>query len=196
VDHGQYITPRFHIRRRHRGLQLDRFEYQRRWAVPPVLNVGCKEDPAGLRWMPGTVNVDLHDYDEQKGEKLKLPNLVLASAVNLPFKDQSFRTVVAAELIEHIQEDGISTAFAEFSRVARDRIIVTTPRDERIGSSFADPFHKTLVTEEKIRNWIREMGWRAEDWNAGMLYHLEPIGPAFGYWFTLAPKDNGRPESH
>jgi len=165
---------------------LDRFEYQRIWALSPILNVGCKEDPAGLRSFVGTIHIDLHDYDEQQGGKLTIPNLVLGSALNLPFRNKSFSTVVAAELIEHIAEEQISNAFAEFTRIAKERIIVTAPRDDRIGL-FADPFHKTLVTEEKIRGWIQETRWHILDWHAGLLYHLEPIGPSFGFWFTLAP---------
>ena len=54
---------------------------------------------------------------------------VQANACDLPFKSKSFDTIVCVEAIEHIAPEKIPSFFQELDRVARKRIIITTPRN-------------------------------------------------------------------
>ena len=69
---------------------------------------------------------------------------VRGDAYRLPFPDASFDKVVAAEVLEHLPEDG--RAFAELERVLRPggKIAVTVPRffPERVCWALSDAYHE------------------------------------------------------
>jgi len=50
---------------------------------------------------------------------------IVANINKLPFEDKSFDTVVAAEIIEHLENPGIG--LAECMRIAKDQVILTIP---------------------------------------------------------------------
>ena len=68
-----------------------------------------------------------------------------ATALELPFEDASFDRVIAAEVLEHIPEDG--RAMAELARVLRPggRMSVTVPRygPELVSWALCPPYHET-----------------------------------------------------
>jgi SAM-dependent methyltransferase len=103
-------------------------------APRPILNVACKEDPAGLADF-GAVNVDIQRYDPSLGMDLTqaVPNFVHGNAVELPFEDQSFGTVVYGEFLEHCEFHAAVKALTEGKRVLRDDgiFILTFPKDGR-----------------------------------------------------------------
>ncbi len=53
--------------------------------------------------------------------------LCQGSACSLPFEDNSFDTVLSIESLEHMYTDEIELAFKEMYRVAKDKIIISTP---------------------------------------------------------------------
>ena len=137
-------------------MTMARFDFVRRWAVPRIINIGCKEiDITRLCGDLESVNVDIKDWDEQQGGKLsdRVKNFVLADAHNLPFEDGSFDTAVISELLEHVLDP--ENIIKEAARVSKRRIIITSPRDER----GVDPFHLTVITKEKLMSWIPQ-GWK------------------------------------
>ena len=52
---------------------------------------------------------------------------VVGSITSLPLPDRSFDVVLAAEVLEHISAEDVSSAFKELSRVARDRVVISVP---------------------------------------------------------------------
>lgn len=52
---------------------------------------------------------------------------VVASVVSLPFPDNSFDCVLAAEILEHIPYDDVSKALSEIYRVARKHAVISLP---------------------------------------------------------------------
>jgi SAM-dependent methyltransferase len=69
---------------------------------------------------------------------------VRADAYRLPFPDESFDAVVAAEVLEHLHDD--ARVFAELRRVLKPggRIAVTVPRwfPERVCWALSDSYHR------------------------------------------------------
>ncbi|MCL6578417.1 MAG: hypothetical protein K6T73_03410 [Candidatus Bathyarchaeota archaeon] len=61
-----------------------RLQFQKQFSIPPILNIGSGEDPA--HFGEEAVHLDL--------DKWKHMFSVQADAPHLPFKDDSFRTVV------------------------------------------------------------------------------------------------------
>jgi SAM-dependent methyltransferase len=70
---------------------------------------------------------------------------VIGDALRLPFPPASFDRVIAAEVLEHIPDDG--AAIAELSRVLRPggTMAVTVPRwyPELVNWAFSDEYHET-----------------------------------------------------
>jgi hypothetical protein len=91
-----------------------------------TLDIGCYEAP--LREMIGRclyVGVDIAGDPDIRAD--------LNRTVSLPFADQEFKTVIAIETLEHIDE--LHRLFAECVRVARTYLIVSLPncwRDARV----------------------------------------------------------------
>jgi len=75
-----------------------------------ILDVGCGFDPHG------TVNVDITRNSNAE---------ILASALSLPFKDNSFSLVLCSHVLEHLSDP--AKAFHEISRVSRSRFVIRVP---------------------------------------------------------------------
>lgn len=74
-------------------------------------------------------------------------NKVLADACNLPFVDESFETVVATEILEHLEHP--KKTVAEIRRVLKDggRAVMSVPHRYY---SFSQPTHLHYFTERKV----------------------------------------------
>jgi SAM-dependent methyltransferase len=120
-----------------------------------VLNIACKEDPACLGEDFGAINCDLHDFDPQ--EKLSLyevKNFVVGDALDLPFGDASFDTLVLGEFLEHCPFEAARTSLLECKRVMipSGRIIVTVPLDGRPPEQQHAP-HLLSTWKHGITSW-------------------------------------------
>jgi hypothetical protein len=93
-------------------------------------------------------------------------------ACNLPFAGNSFDTVTALHVLEHLTSTSASQALQEMCRVARRRVIVTVPLEEE-----ADPAydHVQRFDREGLTNLGEKYGWRCgfEDYFGGWVV-LEP----------------------
>lgn len=109
---------------------------------PPILDVGCasgwifKDTP----FHPYTTYLDI--------DMRKLENFVMADAHNLPFRDNSFTTVVCAEVLEHVIDP--VKVLSECVRVADFRVVITVPAEH-----LWDPKNKPFM---KIEERLREEG--------------------------------------
>lgn len=111
-------------------------EYKKLAVGDSILDVGCGISPflskirlktrVGLDFSSETVRVC--------AEMFKGVAFVLGSATKLPFVDNQFDTVLAGEIIEHL--DDPKALLKEMRRVAKKRIIISTPILE-----FDDPEH-------------------------------------------------------
>jgi SAM-dependent methyltransferase len=99
------------------------------------------------------------------------PVTLRADALALPFPDDSFDRVIAAEILEHVPEDG--AAIAEIFRVVRPGglVAVSVPRrwPERICWALSDPYHEVEGGHVRIYRGHQLLGALE---NAG----LEPLG--------------------
>jgi len=137
--------------------QMPCHDYQRRKCAElrPVVNVGCKEDPAKLGRDFDAVNCDINDYDPQERLSLyEVPNFVRADACALPFDDESFEVAVVGEMLEHCPFDAAVLVLLEACRVIRPsgRIVVTIPLDSRPPEVQHEP-HLLTVWEHGITSW-------------------------------------------
>lgn len=74
---------------------------------------------------------------------------VLGDARNLPFPSKSFDCVVASEIIEHLEKQDGLKMLQEMERVARQKIILTTPNG--FWPTYAGP--KDNPKEKHISGW-------------------------------------------
>ena len=118
---------------------VPRFDFQRgaaRNSKGFVLNMGCNEDPAGLKEShpDRMINVDLHAYDEG----MDRPNLVDkvfditdAKAWEEHFAPNSAELVIFGDVLEHMGPDQMVDCLVAAHRVA-PRVCITIPEDHRI----------------------------------------------------------------
>jgi SAM-dependent methyltransferase len=114
-------------------------EYQREMAAlapQPMLNCGCKEDPAKLGRDFGATNLDIQDYDPQTRTNLyTVPNFVCGSVLTLTevFPKQYFGSVVLGDVLEHATFDLARRALDQCKAVLRPDgwLIITMPMDRR-----------------------------------------------------------------
>jgi hypothetical protein len=119
----------------------------------PVLDVGCRG--SGLKKA-------LREYPARYvGLDLLPPSDVIADlGAGLPFRDGSFRSVVALDVLEHT--DDIYGAFRELARVAGEYLVVSLPNSYDIklrlgylrGRSHSDKYGLPLEPVEDRHRWF------------------------------------------
>jgi SAM-dependent methyltransferase len=103
----------------------DKLAYLARYAVPQqVLDIGC-----GAGWYSRFLaqrGLSVFSVDIARDRAGRpLANFSLAGGTALPFPGQSFDTVLALDVLEHIPDEAL--ALAELARVARHRVILSVP---------------------------------------------------------------------
>ena len=114
---------------RYQLLSLLSREIESRWRI---LDVGCGQSSL-LQFIPKGENswwVGL-DYFEPyiiESRKKKIhDDYILSDARSLPFEDNSFDCAIAIEVIEHLNKSDGLKMIKEMERVAKKKIILTTP---------------------------------------------------------------------
>ncbi len=89
---------------------------------------------------------------------------VIGYGSSLPFADRSFDLVIAAELLEHLDDQELSKTLVELQRVARKYILISVPFQERPFETFAkcadcglaySPYgHQQYFDEGRVANLI------------------------------------------
>ena len=103
-----------------------RISFMKMFAYGKVINIGAYE---GKMFGDKVTNVDLYDFGA--------PNLTIADAAKLPFKDKEFDCAVISEVLEHV--DDPVAVLSEAMRVA-DSVALSVPNE----SEFA-PFQKPFT---------------------------------------------------
>ena len=93
-------------------------------------------------------------------------------ACSLPFASDSFDTVTALHLLEHLEPSSASRALQEMCRVARLRVIVAVPMEEEPDPAYE---HVQRFDREDLIKLGEKTGWRCgfEDYLGGWVV-LEP----------------------
>lgn len=133
-----------------------------------VLNVGCNEDPAGLRarWGTKVVNCDLEAWDSTMDRPNPVDEIFDASKFPWPFGDQSVHTVILGDILEHFPYDVMVDVLKETKRVAKE-VCVTIPEDTRVNEQeMAESYtagkynlHTIIATEDVVRKALNDAGW-------------------------------------
>lgn len=163
-------------------MTTDRFQFQRDCAARVtgrILNIGCKEDPAGLQqtYPDRVINLDIREEDEDQlnnhGRHVPIPVDVVhdATVIPWPFKDDEFDLVIFGDMLEDLPDDGCQYLMLEEARRVGKHVCVTTPEDD----PERDAHHQTTVTEEKLKTWLDIAGWRRVEFNV-VNYGFVPRG--------------------
>lgn len=168
---------------------MNRFEFQQscaRGVSGKILNIGCKEDPSGLKKTYGdrVVNMDIRDFDHDvfynTGKKVSIPVDLIHDATQYPypFKDDEFDLVVLGDILEDLPDNECQLdVLKEVHRVSK-RVAITTPED----TPERDWHHFTTITEERLKKWLMDAGWKIESFEV-VDYGFVPRG-----YFVLAYK--------
>ncbi len=113
---------------------------------------------------PFVAGVDLYSPNLARLNKHSIYNLLTQSnAMRLPFKDNSFDTIIAMEIIEHMPEEDGFKLLSELERVARKRVMLSTPNklDLRGGVEDESGFnpHEAHLSWWKIKTF-KKLGYR------------------------------------
>ncbi|MBI4021210.1 MAG: class I SAM-dependent methyltransferase [Candidatus Aenigmarchaeota archaeon] len=93
-------------------------------------------------------------------------NVVKADATRMPFRAQTFDSLLAGEIIEHLDEPG--RFVAEGRRVLKDggTLLLTTPNRRsllnRLTKAYEKPAHLTLFTRQELVSLLEQHGFRVE----------------------------------
>lgn len=124
-----------------------------------VLNVGCNEDPVGLkhRWEDRVINCDMEGWDKH----MKRPNIVdrIFNALDCPwpFDAEAAELVILGDILEHFPVEESGRVAREAARIA-PKVCITVPEDTRIDEAAEHAkwvpenynLHTTVVTREKL----------------------------------------------
>jgi len=110
---------------------MHRFQWMIQWSRGLVLDVGC-QDTSGWRIpmpkdiIPNVLDIIFFDCDIWHTLWRK-STFIRGDAQHLPFKDNTFDTVVMCEVLEHVQNP--LQALLDGIRISKDIIIVTMPAE-------------------------------------------------------------------
>jgi len=86
-----------------------------------VLEIGIGNGFVSRYLKTRSINITTLDIDR------RLNPDITASAMNIPFRDDSFQTVACYELLEHIPYKDTAKVLSEICRVAKEHIILSVP---------------------------------------------------------------------
>lgn len=134
-----------------------------------VLRAECQKNDSKPAWIEG---VDVFEpyinYSRNHGCIDELHEIDLEKRKNLPFNDKSFDIVMCIETLEHLSKRAGSNLIAEMERIAKEKVIITTPCDwgeheEHDNNKFQK--HKSLwkpETFEEIGYVVKGLGFNAD----------------------------------
>jgi cyclopropane fatty-acyl-phospholipid synthase-like methyltransferase len=161
-----------------------------------VLDLGCAAG-AVSHFLSGygcrTVGVDAEPLAVDKAREL-FPDLQfqLANVARLPFQDGAFDKAVAADLVEHLDDETFRTMLIETRRILRPggtlSIYTPNPRHpiERLKARdlilAQNPTHIGLRDRETLERMLREAGFTVElsEWRASFVRGLRLVERAGG----------------
>lgn len=139
-----------------------------RYAGRSVLDVGCGDG----RWVGTLLQYGFEIYGIDAAPRPYGPavshHIFKADACHLPFKDQSFDTVLMINVLEHLDDDA---ALREAYRICRKNVIFSVPheQEEELGEynltyhPYADPTHLRYYGIERIRSTFASTGFEIRE---------------------------------
>jgi ubiquinone/menaquinone biosynthesis C-methylase UbiE len=125
----------------HEPVQQHRSEVLAKRARGTVLDVGGGDGYQAELMQAQGAKVAVLDVSPKRIERVQEKGIegIVGSADDLPFDDDTFTTVVLAEVLEHLGDPG--TAIREAFRVSNQRVVISLPL-----KGWADPTHEWRVT--------------------------------------------------
>lgn len=123
-----------------------------------VLDVGAGSG-ALINLIPNSIGLDIASKQE---------NIIKGDITDIPFEDQSFDTIFATEVLEHLDNDTLNRGMAEISRVLKKggHLIVTVPCNENLsqntvscpdcGTKFHRWGHIQVFNEDNIKQLLKD----------------------------------------
>jgi ubiquinone/menaquinone biosynthesis C-methylase UbiE len=128
-----------------------------------VLDAGCGTGRNMVEFGPLAENVDGVDFSEEAVafcHRRGLPSVRQARLEELPFTDEHFDLIIATDVIEHLDDDGV--ALAELQRVAAPgaHLVITVPAYQWLWSHHDESHHhRRRYTMGRLRAPVTATGW-------------------------------------
>lgn len=130
-----------------------------------VLNLGCNEDPAGLRMKFGSrvINCDIEAFDQTMNRPNVVDRVFDMTQTPWEFGDDYAAIALFGDVLEHFSFEVIVNVLREAHRVAHE-VCITVPEDHRIDQDAKyqpgvyNP-HVTVVTYDLLKSALTEAGW-------------------------------------
>ena len=128
----------------------------KRFIGKKVLDVGAGSG-ALINLIPNAIGLDLAP---------KHPKIIEGDISNMPFRDDSFDTIFATEILEHLDDETLNKGLDEIYRVLRGggHLIITVPYKEdlrqnmvvcpKCGAKFHRVGHMQVFDEERMREML------------------------------------------
>lgn len=119
-----------------------------KFGIGKILDVGCGDGYITsliFEKFKGVIGIDISEKAIKLArEKNQGVTFAVASCTNLPFSDRSFDTIVASEVIEHVNYNDGKSFLKEARRVLtpKGRIIISTPNLSNIYMKYLQVFYK------------------------------------------------------
>jgi len=163
-------------------INQQRLRFIKSYAGHRILDIGCaRGDYVAFLNNRGNQAFGLDLLTHQKWLHVRPQLYIQGDAPRLPFPSQSFDTLLAFEILEHIPNPDL--AVQEFSRVSRKNLIISVPncamnedllRSGLVYTHWIDLSHSNFFDPESFRVILEENGFRVQ-----VLTHINPILPDF-----------------
>lgn len=137
---------------------LDRYAFLAMNIEGKTLDVGCQD---GSGWAHGHRMISKpYDYLNSVPDityfdmdRWSHPNFVRGDAHHLPFKDNSFDTVVSGDVLEHVVNP--VDFLLELIRASKNKVIITTPNEYQ--------WHKDLMPFKDLKSYADSLGMTIDE---------------------------------
>ena len=163
-------------------INQQRLKFITKHAGQTILDVGCaRGDYVTFLNNRGSQAFGVDLLTHQEWQQVRPQLYIQGDAPRLPFPSQSFDTLLAFEILEHIPKPDL--AVQEFSRVSRKNLIISVPncamnedllRAGLVYTHWIDLSHSNFFDPESFRKILEENGFRVQ-----VLTHINPILPDF-----------------
>ena len=144
---------------KHESPHKNQLEFQHHWAKHyggAILNVGCKEDPAGIADCSEDVtNMDILDHDSYLKTGIKhIRGYKQADFLEWE-PDRQYDTLVLGEVLEHCDEKRINEFMYRANKALKmnGKFIITCPQDDRPKDIQHSTKESYFVIREGITSW-------------------------------------------
>ena len=165
-----------------------------------VLEVGSGPEGLAMFWPGRVVGADI------AFKRRPLHQALGASALALPFADQSWPLVVSCDTLEHIPPDQRLPAVRELARVTGDTLLLAFPSGQAAATGYADlaqhlstppgwlceHLARGLPDADVVAGWLADSGWSVrQSWHEPveahcrlMRWETQPVVQAVTYGLT------------